>query len=95
MSTEPTSSNGLYDGIVNHKLRIAAGFKLIDVDTNQYKNYLNPETGTWGPIVNTKSTDIFMPNENRRLFFLSLQDEWQLAKGLGLTAGVRGDNYDD
>jgi len=43
----------------------------------------------------TGSTGIYMPNVNRKQFFISAQDEWSFAPNWELTAGIRYDNFSD
>ena len=53
------------------------------------------------PVVGGTLTDVtgtpyvFIGDHERRAYYLSLQDEWQLAPDWDLTAGVRYDNYSD
>ena len=97
-NTGGLEGSGNYNGFSNHQIRVATGFKLIAEETDQNNNFIiNPDKSvTIIPMRNLKDTkNIFLENQNRRLFFLSLQDEWHLAKKWELTAGIRGDSYDD
>ncbi|NOX93354.1 MAG: TonB-dependent receptor [Gammaproteobacteria bacterium] len=90
-----------YSGFNKHYLRIGAGYKLLKEDTEERKNY-GPGVldGTEGAVDGTLTdvTDtkyVFMGNQSRKLWFISLQDEWSLARRWELTAGVRYDAYSD
>ena len=92
--------SAFYTGLADHKVRLAAGIKFFDVNTDEYKNF-GPGVavlgGTqFGSLLNITDTPyIFMKDQNRRLCFFSFQDEWHISKGWELTAGVRYDEYDD
>lgn len=38
---------------------------------------------------------ISLPDQTRKLYYLSIQDEWRLGRDWELTAGIRYDNYSD
>ena len=49
-----------------------------------------------GTLTNVRGTPhIYMLDQDRELYFLTLQDEWELAADWELTVGVRYDNYSD
>jgi len=83
-----------YSGLNQHYLRIGAGYKLLEEDTEERKNY---GSGVFDGIL-TDVTDtqyVFMKDQSRKLWFISLQDEWSFARRWELTAGVRYDDYSD
>lgn len=94
-------TTAFYDGFPQHQLRLALGYRVTDVVFKAYQN--------WGPgvldgtqtVVDgalTELTDdprIFMPDVERRLWYLSTQDEWSFAKNWELTLGARYDRYSD
>ena len=98
-----------YTGFPMHTVRMAAGIKYMQQDTEQFKNngpgVLNWGTPGWpaaplpvkdGTLTNTTDTQWeFRPDEDRTLWFLSIQDEWSFARHWELTAGVRYDHYSD
>ena len=87
---------GLYTGLTGHKFRLATGVKNFDTDTDQKKNFGPAVAVQFGPLVNIKDTPYnYMENQHRRLWYLSAQDEWYIAKGWELTGGLRFDEYDD
>ncbi len=89
-------STSIYDGFNNHRLRLAAGLKFYDLETDEYKNFGPVAPVQFGPMVRTKGTnDFFLESQNRWLWFLSAQDEWSIAKHWELTAGIRFDDYSD
>ncbi len=52
-------SIGIYDGFIDHRLRLAAGLKFFDLDTDESKNFLLttvPPANWFGPMYNTKGT---------------------------------------
>ena len=100
---------GLYRGFVEHRLRLGVGGRHIADETDNYKNFgpgvidttslapppaINEIDGTQTHLTND-SPYIFMNNQERNLWYVSLQDEWRFAEGWELTAGVRYDHYSD
>ncbi len=93
-----------YEGWNHHFWRIAAGGKIQDENTEEYKNF-GPRIldgsglsgSTDGTLVEVTSTEegIFMSDQKRTILYASLQDEWAFAKKWELTAGIRYDNYSD
>ena len=85
-----------YNEWTSHALRLAAGIKFFDTETEQYKNFGPAVTQQFGPLIDITDSDYtFMEDQNRSLWYLSLQDTWSIARGLDLTAGIRYDKYDD
>ncbi|MCB2182958.1 MAG: TonB-dependent receptor [Desulfobulbaceae bacterium] len=87
----------IYDGFSGHKLRLGAGWKNYEYEPDQYKNF-GPAAAAdpFGQMVHVTDSDyIFNSDANRHLFYGLIQDEWALARGWELTAGVRYDEYSD
>ncbi|MES9940086.1 MAG: TonB-dependent receptor [Candidatus Thiodiazotropha sp. 6PLUC2] len=96
-----TESSALYDGLAQHQLRFALGYQYTET---RYKAYQN-----WGPgVLDGTQTEVdgtlteltgdprvFMPDVERRLWYVSAQDEWNFAKNWELTLGARYDRYSD
>ncbi|MCF6209625.1 MAG: TonB-dependent receptor [Gammaproteobacteria bacterium] len=87
-------SSLFYTALQHHRLRLGMGASLGRFQASETKNF--------GPgVINGTLTDvtgtpyIFMGDQERQAYYLSLQDEWQFAPDWNLTAGVRYDNYSD
>lgn len=101
--------SGVYEGLADHRLRLAGGFSLIKENTDNYKNFgpgvIDTSTLAPPPFINridgtlthldSSSPYIFMQDQRRQIYNLSLQDEWAFSKGWEFTAGLRYDNYSD
>lgn len=91
----------VFTGFTNHRLRFGGGVKYQDESTSESKNFgpgiidgtVTPIDGTLTNVSNTPY--VFQQDTNRTLWFLSVQDEWQLAPDWELTSGVRYDHYSD
>lgn len=95
-TTSGFEASGIYRGVSGHTLRLAAGLKYFNTETDENKNFGPGVPVQFGHPVSVKNTPyIFMDDQHRFLWYVSVQDEWKLAKGLELTAGVRYDEYDD
>ena len=100
---------GLYKGFTDHRLRLGTGGRHITNETDNYKNFgpgvIDTSTLAPPPAINVidgtqthltgDSPYIFMNDQERNLWYLSLQDEWRFARGWELTAGMRYDHYSD
>ncbi|MBU0483120.1 MAG: TonB-dependent receptor [Proteobacteria bacterium] len=99
IATTQTSSLeavGLYHGVSSHLLRFAAGLKYSDVETDEYRNFPPGVTDPYGQMIHSQDSPyIYMKDQYRSLWHVSLQDEWSLIKGWELTAGLRYDDYSD
>lgn len=90
-----------YSGLENHSFRIATGFSYGELEASETKNF-GPGVidGTEG-VVDGALTDvtstpfIFMEDQDREVYYVSFQDEWQYAPDWTLTAGIRYDSYSD
>jgi len=88
----------VYKGLADHRLRLAGGIDTKDFDASQYKNFgVGIPLEDWGgPLVDISNTPyVYVEDQNRFLWHLSFQDEWQLARHWELTGGVRYDHYSD
>ncbi len=91
----------VFTGFSDHRLRLGSGIKYQDEDTSESKNFgpgvinglVTPISGTLTNVSNTAF--VFLPDTNRTLWYLSFQDEWQLAPDWELTSGLRYDHYSD
>ena len=90
-----------YSGIKEHLVRVNLGGKYYKEDTKEFKNFgpgiLDGTEGTVGGTLTdvTGTPYIFMQDQSRDLFYVSLQDEWSFTKNWELTAGIRWDHYSD
>lgn len=97
-----------YSGLEDHLIRIEFGYRHQYIDPFEKKNFgpgiLDFNTVgsiNIGKIVDGRLTDvtdtphIYTKSISRDVVFISLQDEWQLASDLALTAGIRYDKYSD
>ncbi len=90
-----------YTGFDVHRIRLALGFDRDDLEARATQNYgpgvidgsVSPIDGTLTDVTGTEN--IFLPDETRELYYLSIQDEWSLGRDWELTAGIRYDNYSD
>lgn len=80
-----------FTGLTDHNLRIAAGFKTQTLKAGETKNFsaLDP-----GNLIDVRGTsDIFIRDDEREHYYLSIQDEWRVANDWELTAGIRYDTF--
>lgn len=97
-----------YSGYKEHEIRIAAGASYQELNAEENKNFgpgvLDENTVTLpllGAVVDGTLTDVtgteymFIPDEDRTIYYLSLQDQWNVATDWTLTMGVRYDEYSD
>ena len=90
-----------YSAIEQHNIRIEAGYRHSEAKPEELKNFgsgvLNgSEAFKDATLTNVRGTPyIYMFDQDRELYFLTLQDEWQLAADWELTVGVRYDDYSD
>lgn len=90
---------GIYKGLENHKIRMAAGTRYWDMNAAQYKNFTfisSPPFVRIGPMRHVTDPDeLFIREEDRTLWYVSLQNEWEITEDWELTAGIRHDDYSD
>ncbi len=91
----------IYKGFDNHRLRVGAGFKYFQLEPREKKNF-GPGVidGTQrvvdGTLIDVTGTSwVYMPDVDRKLWYLMVQDRWSFAKSWEMTAGVRYDHYSD
>ncbi|WP_221251832.1 TonB-dependent receptor plug domain-containing protein [Desulfuromonas versatilis] len=93
--------NGTYSGISTHRIRLGAGFKYQTAQGEESKNFgpgvidgsEGVVTGELKDVTNTPF--VFLPDSSRRIWYGSIQDEWQFVRDWELTVGVRYDYYSD
>ncbi|MBL4823168.1 MAG: TonB-dependent receptor [Colwellia sp.] len=90
-----------YSAINQHNFRVEIGYKNTKEITDEAKNF-GPgiieagQTTQDDTLTSVKGTPyIFIGDNDRRLSYISLQDEWAFASDWELTAGIRYDNYSD
>lgn len=80
-----------YRGHPDHNVRIAVGFSLEELTAGETKNFA---LSSFGTLIDVRGTDeIFVRDEEREHYYVSLQDEWRFANDWELTAGLRYDTY--
>jgi len=90
-----------YSGFEQHNIRAEIGYRYSEEKPEEFKNFGpgvldGSEDFKDGTLTDVTGTPyIFMLDQDRELYFLSLQDEWQLADDWEMTAGVRYDEYSD
>lgn len=88
-----------YTGLEGHRLRLGAGHDDLDLyKVEEHKNFRLSPTGIpipVGDLISFTNTEPFMTPQRRKISYLVLQDEWQLAQDWALTAGLRHDRYSD
>lgn len=91
-----------YKGVKNHHLRLGTGIKHQKVwVTSENKNFgpgvidgsSSPIDGSLTQVAD--SPYVFLPDSDRTVNYLSLQDEWNFAPDWELTTGIRFDHYSD
>ncbi|MES9834269.1 MAG: TonB-dependent receptor [Candidatus Thiodiazotropha sp. DIVDIV] len=94
-------SVALFDGISQHQMRLALGYQYTEVSFKAFQNWGTgvldgSQTVVDGTLTNlTNDPRIFMPDVDRKLWYLSAQDEWNFRKDWELTLGARYDHYSD
>ncbi|MER2491868.1 TonB-dependent receptor plug domain-containing protein [Catenovulum sediminis] len=85
----------------SHEIRAEVGFKYSYEKTDEYKNFgpgvlEGNETTQDARLTSLRGTEhIFIGDNARKLSYISVQDEWNLANDWTLTSGIRYDNYSD
>lgn len=84
----------VFTGWADHQVRIGAGIKQEKETAEEQKNF-GPGV-TLGTLTDVTGTPyVFLPNSQRTVRYLSLQDEWSFAPDWELTGGLRYDDYSD
>ncbi len=88
-----------YSGLDGHHWRIGVGHDDLDMyRSRERRNFNYAPNGAPIPlpgVVEFSGVNSFIPPHRRKIDYLYLQDEWNLAKDWNLTAGVRHDRYSD
>lgn len=91
----------MVESFENHLLRLSGGYSYGNYEASASANF-GPGIidGTVSPIDGTLTdqtgTDaMYISDADRKIFFMSLQDEWMFAPGWNMTAGVRYDYFSD
>jgi outer membrane receptor for ferrienterochelin and colicins len=93
--------SAIYTGIRDHRLRLGAGAKSMELEARSYANFGPGVIDGTQPVVDGNLTDMtgtpyaYIPDKSRQLWFVFGQDEWSLARRWTLTAGLRYDHYSD
>jgi outer membrane receptor for ferrienterochelin and colicins len=94
-------ASAIYTGLRDHRLRLGAGAKYMELEAREYKNFGPGVIDGTQPVVSGDLTDltgtpyVYIPDKPRQLWFVSAQDEWSLARHWDLTTGLRYDYYSD
>lgn len=98
------NASASYTGVERHIIRTGSGFNYGSLyKAEAIQNFgKNPFTGTANPLLPnfsyfdaTGTSNSFINTADRKNYFASLQDEWQIAKNWALLSGVRYDLYSD
>ena len=97
-----------YNGFAGHSLRIAGGVTRQEESGKEKKNFgpgvldlANRQCSGFPCVVDGTLTDVsntpyvFLEDQDRDVWYVSLQDQWQIVNDWNLTAGVRYDDYSD
>jgi len=90
-----------YSGINQHNIRVELGHKDTQEVTDEWKNFgpgiiEEGQTTQDDTLTSVKGTPyIYLGDNERRLSYVSLQDEWAFASDWEFTAGIRYDDYSD
>lgn len=91
----------IYSGFEQHNIRAEVGYRYSEAKPEELKNFGpgvldGTEDFKDNTLTSVRGTPyIYMFDQDRELYFLSLQDEWELAADWEFTAGVRYDYYSD
>ncbi|PKO39107.1 MAG: TonB-dependent receptor [Betaproteobacteria bacterium HGW-Betaproteobacteria-6] len=92
------SAHATYAGFRNHQIRVGTGYDDIDLYmTREYRNFNYNSSGVPIPAAGgyALSPTPFILPQQRQVFYLYAQDEWNFARDWTLTAGVHHDHYSD
>ena len=86
----------IYKGFSNHIIRMIAGFRYEELNTEEARNYGAGIASLGGPLQNLTGTPFsFLEDHHRDIWSTAFQDEWQFAPDWHLTTGLRFDHYSD
>lgn len=88
--------SGLFKGIDNHFIRVGTGFYWGDIfEVTESKNFY-PDFSPRPALTDVSDTsEVFLPEKDRKNYYAFGQDEWQIANSLQLTTGLRYDYFSD
>ena len=97
-----------WNALEKHSIRVAAGYNQQQESGRETKNFglgvldlanrtcLAPLCVVDGTLTNVSHTPyVFIEDQDRNVWYASLQDQWQIVNDWNLTAGVRYDDYSD
>ncbi|MGI9292956.1 MAG: TonB-dependent receptor plug domain-containing protein, partial [Pseudomonadales bacterium] len=90
-----------YSGFNQHNVRLSVGYRLMESDVNESKNFGPGVIDGSEGVVDGSLTDVsdtpfvFSSDLDRNIKYVSLQDEWTFARDWELTVGLRYDDYSD
>ena len=93
--------SSIFKGFEGHSIRFTSGFRYEEVSTKEKRNYgAGILDGTQavvdGTLTKVTGTDlVFLPDSDRTIWSVALQDEWKIAQDWHLTMGLRYDEYSD
>lgn len=93
-------TTAVYTGMAQHRVRLGAGFAILDMYRNRETKNFNPDfspigTGSLEDEIDVTDTVPFTTPHQRKVAHVYAQDEWALTPDLSLTAGLRHDHYSD
>jgi outer membrane receptor for ferrienterochelin and colicin len=93
------SAYAIYSGFAGHTLRFGTGHDDLNLyKATTFKNFLLSPAGVpipTGPVIDYTDIQPHILPQRRKVDYLYVQDEWQLAPDWALTGGVRHDRYSD
>ncbi len=85
---------GIYTGLEDHRIRLSTRYQYEESNSYEIKNFgpgVTPTVST----VTTETPFVWFRDNNRHIYSLSLQDEWDISQRWNLTTGIRIDDYSD
>lgn len=90
-----------FHGFERHRWRLNAGLRFQELDSHEKKNFGPGVIDGSQLVVDGTLTDVtgtpfvFLMDNDREHWYVSVQDEWSISDAWQLTAGVRYDDYSD
>ena len=90
-----------YTGLRSHHIHLGSGWELGDLyEVGDLRNFLSNTFGLPIPhptdLTNVSDTsEAFLPEEKRTVYYAFAQDEWTIARDWEFTSGIRYDHYSD
>jgi len=94
-------ASSFYYGWTDHSVRLSAGYQLQKYAAEEARNFGpgvldgGQATAPAEALAVTGTANESLPDGERRLHYVSLQDEWNFVPDWSLTAGMRYDSYSD